>query len=213
MQEALVVVERDRIRLAVELDALGALQADAPELLLQAEERPRLDAGAVGRDRRHARAHHGDSIAHEADAHPEIPLRAERALDHGHAVDRAQDDVAEGWPIDLRALLVEVAQRDPPVLAHRTLEQALAPPAAAEQMVIAELVLPVAEARGLHELEVQQARVVPDALRQRRVVLHAPQGLAASQERVERDESLDRGGGPLDAGLEVRTREIGRAHV
>src|SRR5258708_4441455 len=83
---------------------------------------------------RHGGAHHGDPIAHEAAPHPEIPLRAERALDHGHAVDRAQDDVAEGRPIDLRALLVEVAQRDPAVLAHRTLEQALAPPAAAEQM-------------------------------------------------------------------------------
>src|SRR5437764_570400 len=48
VEEALVVVERDGIRLLVELDPLRALDAHAPELLLQAEERARLDARSVG---------------------------------------------------------------------------------------------------------------------------------------------------------------------
>src|SRR5439155_21705548 len=222
VQESLVVVERHRVALLVELDALDARHAHAAEPPLEREERPRLDARAPAERRDAAVVHDRDAIAQEADAHAELRRPAEPALDHRHAFAHAQRRVAERRPPDLRALLVEVAQRDPSVLAHGPEPRALDPPAPPEEMVVAGVPHVIGVRLGLHLLVGQLERVDADVVRQRRVALGAPELLGPAQRRVERLEALGRWREPLAVQREVapsapprhaQLRLEGMAHV
>src|SRR4029077_6540255 len=87
LEEALVVVERDRVGLLVQLDALGALDAHLPEQLLELDERARLVTEVHGRGRDAAVVPDADVVAHAAHVDPQRPRPAEVTLEHQHAVD------------------------------------------------------------------------------------------------------------------------------